>query len=274
MPLPRSVTSTTTRPFTAVARTSTSSPSGEYLTALSSRFASTRRRRTPSPRTSGRARGMRATTSTASWPRSAAATVSSTRPARSTSLNEYVKVPASMRDVSSTSPTSPASRSVSSAIRARKASRCSELSSRQRACSVRAEPITDAIGVRSSWETSETKSARIVERRRSSETVLGEHDRHAVEGHETAQLADEGAERLVHLERRAERACAAVRGVDQVGAPRELIAQAHRLLRPRARVQALHLEAPDEPADDQRDQHFEPDVEGDEVPAEDLVEVM
>ena len=171
MPLPRSVTSTTTRPFTAVARTSTSSPSGEYLTALSIRLASSCRSRMPSPRTSGIARGMRATISTASCPRSAAATVSSTSPARSTSLNEYVNVPASMRDVSSTSPTSPASRSVSSAISARNASRCSDESSRQRACNVRAEPITDAIGVRSSCDTSETKSARIVDSRLSSSTV-------------------------------------------------------------------------------------------------------
>ena len=78
----------------------------------------------------------------------------------------------------------------------------------------------------------------------------------------------------MQLERRAERARAAVRGVDQVGAPRELVAQAHRFLGPRARVQALDREATDEPADDQREQHFEPDVERHEVPAEGLVEVM
>ena len=82
-----------------------------------------------------------------------------------------LNVPASMRDVSSTSPTSAARRSVSSAISARNASRCSDESSRHRCCSVRAEPITAARGVRSSCETSETKSARNVERRRSSSTV-------------------------------------------------------------------------------------------------------
>ena len=77
-----------------------------------------------------------------------------------------------MREVSSTSPISAASRFVSSAISARNASRCSALSKRQRSCSVRAAPITAAIGLRSSCETSETKSARSAERRRSSSTRL------------------------------------------------------------------------------------------------------
>jgi hypothetical protein len=76
-----------------------------------------------------------------------------------------------MRDVSSTSPISVASRFVSSAIRERKAARWSAFSSRQRSSSVRAAPITAAIGLRSSWETSDTKSARSADRRRSSATV-------------------------------------------------------------------------------------------------------
>ena len=44
------------------------------------------------------------------------------------------------------------------------------VSSRHRSCSVREAPITAAIGLRSSWETSETKSARSAESRASSST--------------------------------------------------------------------------------------------------------
>ena len=59
-------------------------------------------------------------------------------------------------------------RVVSSSISARNDSRCSGVSVRQRWRSVAAQPTTDAIGPRSSCETSETKSARRAERRRSS----------------------------------------------------------------------------------------------------------
>ena len=45
-------------------------------------------------------------------------------------------------------------------------------SPRQRWLSVFADPITAAIGLRSSWETIETKSARNAESRRSSSTVV------------------------------------------------------------------------------------------------------
>ena len=55
-----------------------------------------------------------------------------------------MNVPASIRDVSSTSPTSVASREVSFAISERKASRWSGVSSRQRACSVRADLLDAA----------------------------------------------------------------------------------------------------------------------------------
>jgi len=47
-----------------------------------------------------------------------------------------------------------------------------------------------------------------------SRSVLGEHDRHAVEGHKPAQLADERVDRLVEVERRTECARAAVGGVE------------------------------------------------------------
>ena len=273
---------------------------------------------------------------------------------------------------------------VSSAITARNASRWSGRSSRQRACSVRAEPITAAIGLRSSCETSETKSARSAESRRSSSTVarsasyvrrfctrrrdeppeqrhelelllperrglgprrsrarrssacraaaarapergcraraarpppgsaaprcprgrpcvpvrdhllqdrvrhgdrgarlqivvgadarsrhharaaaLGKQDRGAVEGQQAAELADEGGERLVEVERRAERPRRTVRRLEQVDATAELVAQTLGLCGPLfgvVRLAALHV---DEPADDgaERDRDDDPEHE-------------
>ena len=59
--------------------------------------------------------------------------------------------------------------------------------------------------------------------------ALDEDDRRPLEGKETAQLADERAERLVELERRAEGARAAVRGLEDVDAVAQLVAQPFRL---------------------------------------------
>ncbi len=170
IPGPWSDTATTTDPFNWRTSTSTAVPVGEYLTALSIRLPTTWRSRPGSPRTNGTSRTI-AFSGTSSWPTAAVAIESRTSEARSTSANRYEKVPASIRDVSSTSPISVASRVDSSPISARNASRCSEESSRQRCCSVRDAPITAAIGLRSSCETSETKSARIIDRRCSSSTV-------------------------------------------------------------------------------------------------------
>ena len=64
---------------------------------------------------------------------------------------------------------------------------------------------------------------------------LGEHDRHAVERHQPAQLADEDAERLVEVERRRERAGAAARRLEDVDAATELVAKVFRLARSRSR---------------------------------------
>ena len=80
--------------------------------------------------------------------------------------------------------------------------------------------------------------------------LLGEHDRHAVERHEPAQLADERAERLVEIERRVERPGATVGSVEQVGAAAELVAQRLGLLGAALDVLALEVDAADEPADE------------------------
>src|SRR3954467_15052118 len=72
--------------------------------------------------------------------------------------------------------------------------------------------------------------------------LLGEYDRDPVERDQPSQLSDERAERLVEVERRAERACAAVGGVEQVGAPPELVPQRLGLLRSLLGERALLLE--------------------------------
>ena len=73
--------------------------------------------------------------------------------------------------MSSTSPISVARRDVSSSISARNDSGA-RASARASWRSVAAPPITEAIGPRSSCETSETKSARSAESRRSSSTAV------------------------------------------------------------------------------------------------------
>ena len=89
--------------------------------------------------------------------------------------------------------------------------------------------------------------------------AFDEDDRRALERDEPAQLADEGAERLVELERRAERARAPVRRLEHVDAVPELVAQPLGLRGPLGTVTHLDVEAPDEPADDQPAQEESPD---------------
>jgi hypothetical protein len=76
-------------------------------------------------------------------------------------------------------------------------------------------------------------------------SALDEHDRDAVEGDESAQLANERAERLVEVERRRERPRAPVRGLQQVDAAAELVAEALRLGRPRLGHRSLAREPVD-----------------------------
>ena len=63
-------------------------------------------------------------------------------------------------------------------------------------------------------------------RHRAGGLTLDEDDRRSLERDEAAYLADEGAERLLDLERRSERAGAAVRRLEEVDAAAERIAQA------------------------------------------------
>ena len=86
--------------------------------------------------------------------------------------------------------------------------------------------------------------------------VLDEHDRRAVERNEAAQLDDERAERLLDLQRRAERAGAAVRRLERVDVAAELVAKRLGLARahqPESRLllQTAHEPADDEPAEDE-----------------------
>ena len=133
IPSPWSVTSTTTRPSTARARTSTAAPGGENLTALSIRFESTCRSRSRSPRTGGSpgatsqhdaaraARGRRRTASLDEL--------------RQLDLGERVAeaVATSIRAVSNTSSTSAASRSASRRRSRRAARRAAPARARRRA---------------------------------------------------------------------------------------------------------------------------------------------
>ena len=101
-----------------------------------------------------------------------------------------------------------------------------------------------------------------------SRAFVGEHDRHALERHERAQLADERARGLVEVERRAERPRTAVGCVEQVGAAAQLVAQRLGLLDPALHVAALGLDAVDEPADEQRHHEAREDLEDEEVDPE------
>ena len=93
-------------------------------------------------------------------------------------------------------------------------------------------------------------------------------------GTRLAQLPDEGAERLVHLERRAERAGAAVRSVEEIRATSELVAEILRLGRALEGDARLGANLLHEPADDQGDHDHDPHLERDVRPLVALVEVL
>ena len=100
-----------------------------------------------------------------------------------------------------------------------------------------------------------------------------EDDRRPVEGDEAAQLADEGAERLVHLERRAEgraQRFAASRG----SARRPSSSRRCSASVARSRRAGLQRTWSHEPADDQGDHDHDPHLEGDVRPLEALVKIL
>jgi hypothetical protein len=103
---------------------------------------------------------------------------------------------------------------------------------------------------------------------------LQQHDRRPVEWDQVAQLTDERAERLLELERRAKRLGAAVRGVDRVAAPVQLVLQLLGLLDAVVGDGGFGREALDEPTDDEGNHHFDDDLHRDVLPAEPLVEVL
>ena len=169
---PSSRTRTTTWPSSARARTLTSAPRSEYLTAFEIRLSISWRSRSASPRTCGqrcRQLGRDAHLVLRRSPRRRPSRARSRRGRRPRSCSR--KSPPRCATCRARPRPAPRAGSSRRAITARNASRCSGRSSRHRCCSVRAEPITAAIGLRSSCETSETKSARSADRRRSSSTV-------------------------------------------------------------------------------------------------------
>jgi hypothetical protein len=104
--------------------------------------------------------------------------------------------------------------------------------------------------------------------------LVGEHDRRPVERHEPAKLADEGPEGLLEVERRAERAGAAVGRVEQIGPPPELVPKLLRFDGALPGESGLADEPFDEPAHDQADDHPHADGQGHVVEVETLVEVL
>ena len=101
---------------------------------------------------------------------------------------------------------------------------------------------------------------------------VGEDDRGPVERDQPLELPDERSERLVELERRAERPSATVRCLEQVGAAAELVAKV--LGRPglRGRRPRLGSQKLDQPADDQCDHHLDPELQRDVLEPEPVVE--
>ena len=98
--------------------------------------------------------------------------------------------------------------------------------------------------------------------------VVGEHDRRPVERDEAAQLADERGERLLDLERRAERAGAAIRGVEQIDPAAELVTEPFRLRSARSARRSVSCAEPvHEPADDRAHRELEPERDRDVIDA-------
>ena len=97
------------------------------------------------------------------------------------------------------------------------------------------------------------------------DAAFGEDDRRPVERDQAAQLADEGAERLVEVERRRECPRAAAGRFEQVDAAGELIAQVLGLGGLCARDRGLPAQTSDQPADDHAGDQQEPERERDAV---------
>ena len=90
---------------------------------------------------------------------------------------------------------------------------------------------------------------------------LHDEDRRTVEGEQAAQLLDEGGERRVQIERRAERTRRTARRLEQVDSPPELVAQPLRLgcaLLGGSGLTPFHVhEPPDDAAERDRHEHAE-----------------
>jgi hypothetical protein len=95
--------------------------------------------------------------------------------------------------------------------------------------------------------------------------VLREDDRGALERDEPAQLADERAERLLDLERRAEGPRAAVRRLEHVDAPAELVAQPLRLHSPARPPDDLRPQVVGKPAHEHSDEKPDAAAEGEHL---------
>src|SRR5207249_4677284 len=81
--------------------------------------------------------------------------------------------------------------------------------------------------------------------------ALNQHDRHAIELDETAQLADERAEGEIDVEGGGERTSAPVRGFEKIDPTAELIPQVFRAACSRLGKGRLVTQSLDEPADNQ-----------------------
>jgi hypothetical protein len=97
--------------------------------------------------------------------------------------------------------------------------------------------------------------------------LFAEHDRHPVERQQPTHLADERVERLVELEGRAQRAGAPVRRLEHVRAVPESVPELLGLGRATLGNRGLAPQAVDEPADDQRHQHLDADLQRDVIEA-------
>ena len=93
--------------------------------------------------------------------------------------------------------------------------------------------------------------------------VVGQDDRRPVERDHAPQLANERGERLLDLERRPERPCAAIRGVEEIDPPAELVAEPFRFRRALVSDGRLLREPVHEPPDDRADGELEPERDRD-----------
>src|SRR5579884_778503 len=147
-PRPRSSTSRTTSPSRAEAATSTSAV--ENLSALSSRFTSTRCTCTASTETGGRPSAPATRTRSRS---ATSATAGASRSSTSQSSSRGAAAPAWIRDRSSTFSTSRESLAAASEIVSRRSERSAAVSASSPSCSPPSAALIVAIGVRKSCET-------------------------------------------------------------------------------------------------------------------------